>query len=227
MKEQRFVLNKELQQMESDVVRMASISEQMFAEAIESLSSLDADAAARVIARDAEVDALDLQIESDCLRLLGLFNPIASDLRFVGTVIKVITDFERIGDLAVSLARITLSLDHELADLSGYDIHFIGNPARGMIRDSIQCFVNRDSELALQVGHADDIVDRAYDELKRQAHERLKAQPEEVAETLGLLLSIEHIERAADHAVNIAERVSYLCTAQFEKFSYLQRASVG
>lgn len=208
--------HEDLKALEQDLIQMASLAERNLTGAVESLSQLDVELARHVIESDDEIDKLDHEIEQHCLRILALQQPMAKDLRTVGTVIKAITDIERIGDLAVDIAKITVKLNAILGDAKAIDVLRLAVPARRMLRASIEAFVKRDLETVSQVILADDEVDAIFRELREQLHEIMQSQPQRVVEASWLLQAIIHLERVADHATNIAERVYFMETGKVE-----------
>lgn len=215
----RNVLSQQISELEHALLDMGSRAEAMVGRAVDSLVRGDADAAMQVVRIDDEVDLLDLEIEERCVSLLALQNPIASDLRLVGTALKMITDIERVGDLAVDIAKAGMKVEKELGDSSYIDFPQIAGLARTMLRDALQAFVKRDLDLVGSVIARDDEVDELYRVLRGQIHDRMRRSPEDVVAASWLLLALHHIERIADHAVNIAERVSFMVTGKFQQLA--------
>ena len=202
----------EMSALEHDLIDMASRAESMVRQAAEALEALDSNLALEVIRRDDEIDERDLAIEQQCLKLLALQQPMASDLRTVGTAMKMITDIERIGDLSVDIAKTALKIEKELGVTSYVDIPRIALLARNMLKGSMEAFVRRDLELVDEVCKQDDEVDQLYRELRSQIHATMQNEPDQVVAASWLLLAVHHFERIADHAVNIAERVAFMVT---------------
>ncbi len=213
----RKAYNSELEQLEHDLLEMGSIADQMVAHAAEALTSLDPQLAMSVITRDDEIDARDLSIEERCIRLLALQQPMASDLRVVGTVMKMITDIERVGDLAVDIAKIALKIELEYGDVGFIDLPRMAGSARSMFREALEAFVRRDLDRVRDVIERDEEVDAQYRELREQIFRNMRERPDMVVSDGWLFLAIHHVERIADHAVNIAERVSFLVTGEFKQ----------
>lgn len=218
-------ISHELAEIEHSVLEMAAIAEGMIADATESLTKLDSPLALTVLKRDDDIDARDLAIETACLRLLALHTPLATDLRLVGTAIKMITDIERVGDLAVDIAKIGRKIEAEMGDPGLVDVPRMATLATRMLRDAIEAFVKRDVELAQRVGQRDDQVDILYKDFRHQLHEVMRHRPDEVVTASYLLLAIHHFERIADHAVNIAERVAFMVTGHFEQLAESHRSA--
>jgi len=202
----------EMRDLEHDLLDMGSRAEAMVSQSVDSLAGLDTALAFEVIRRDDDIDERDLDIENRCLKLLALQQPMAGDLRVIGTVMKLIVDIERVGDLAVDIAKITLKVDNEMGDTGFIDLPKMGNVARNMFRDSLEAFVRRDLSLVQNVIDKDDLADSLYRDLRGQIHERMRNHPDDVVSASWLLLAIHHLERIADHACNIAERVEFMVT---------------
>ena len=217
----RHAFTTEIHQLEHDVLEMGSRAEVMVGLAADALTRLDVELARDVLSRDDDIDQRDLQIEAHCIRLIALQQPKAGDLRIISTAMKMITDIERIGDLAVDLARITLKVDNEFGETNIIDIPKIANVSRQMIRLSLEAFVKRDLEVVQQVIAMDDEVDDLYRNLREQIFDNMRAEPNRVVADGWLLLAVYHVERIADHAVNIAQRVAYMVSGQWDKLSHL------
>jgi len=196
---------------------MASIAELMVGQSVEALATLDTQLAMSVILRDDEVDQRDLSIEERCVRLLALQQPMAGDLRIIGTAMKMITDIERIGDLAVDVAKIALKIEHEYGQVGFIDLPRMANSARSMFRQALEAYVRKDLDLVREVCNRDEEVDEQYRELRTQIFANMRANPDMVVSDAWLLLAIHHVERIADHAVNIAERVAFMVTGEFKQ----------
>ena len=215
----RQAFDDDIKALEHDLLDMGSRAEQMVSQAVDALCSLDVELAMNVVLKDDEIDERDLQIEANCLRLLALQQPMAGDLRVVGTAMKMITDIERVGDLAVDIAKITLKIEREFGETSFIDIPKMAKEARGMFHQALEAFVHRDLAMVHEVIDRDETVDEMYRLLRTQIFENMRANPEMVVVDGWLLLAIHHVERIADHAVNVAERVNFMVTGQFKQLS--------
>ncbi len=205
-------------ELEQAVLDMVSRADAMVAKAVESVSKLDKTLAFEAMLADDEIDRKDLDIEQRCLRLLALQQPIGSDLREVGTVLKIITDIERIGDMAVDIAKSTLKIDAELGSSDYVDLIPMSETARRMLRDAITAFARKDATNLPQIGDLEDQVDAYYRDLRDQIHDYMRSHPDQVVAASWMLLTIHHIERVADHALNIAERVGYMITGELAEY---------
>ena len=202
---------REMETLERDVLEMASRAESMVTRAVDSLYRLDTGTAREVMD---EVDIKEILVEQRCLKLLALQQPMASDLREIGSVIRIITDLERIGDLAVDVAKICLKVDKEFGHTDYVDLPLMSNVARQMLRLSTQMFARKDIEAYQQVQALEDQVDELYRSLRDQTFQYMLAHPEEVVAAGWLLYAVHHLERIADHSVSIAERVVFMVTGR-------------
>lgn len=210
----RQAFDREIQALEHDLLQMGSRAETMVGTAADALADLDTRLAMSVLEMDDAIDAQDLEIEAHCLRVLALHQPMASDLRLVGSVMKIITDIERIGDLAVDVAKIALKVDNELGSSGAIDIRRITSVARTMVREALVAFARRDLERVERVAQLEDEVDALYRELRGQIFEDMRHDGANPVCNGWLLMAIHHIERVADHALNIAERVQFMMTGE-------------
>ena len=218
--------SQEMESLEHDLLEMGSRAEAMVGQAVASLVTLDSAMAYDVISKDDEIDDCDIAIEERCLRLLALQQPMAGDLRVIGTAMKMITDIERVGDLAVDIAKVGLKVEKELGSTGYVDIPRMASIAQMMFRQALESFVKRDLEMVNAVCAQDDTADQLYRDLRGQIHESMRANPEEVVAASWLLLAIHHIERIADHAVNIAERVAFMVTGQLKQLATSHRSDM-
>ena len=210
----------QLSQLENELLEMASRSEAMVDKAVKALVSLDKVMAYDVMQADDEIDRRDLEIEQQCLKLLALQQPIGSDLREIGTIMKIITDIERIGDLSVDIAKIGIKIDAEMGSTAYMDVPRIADVARQMMREAIQAFVKRDVSKLDEITALEDEVDALYRDFRTQIHTYMVENPNQVISASWMLLAIHHIERIADHALNIAERVGFMVTGNLAQLSH-------
>ena len=208
----------EIDGLEHDLLEMGSRAEEMISLAVEALRSLSVETAREVLSRDDDIDERDSAIEQRCLRLLALQQPMAGDLRVVGTAMKMITDIERIADLACDVAKIAMKIELEMGDTAIVDIPRMANEARLMFREALEAFIRRDLDRVKFVCERDEIVDGLYRDLRTQLFADMRNHPENVVVDGWLLLAIHHIERIADHVVNIAERVHFMVTGDVHKY---------
>ena len=192
------------------VLFLSTIVEENLRRAVEAVDKRDADVARHVIEFDASIDREEVEVEEECLKMLALYQPVANDLRFIVAVLKLNSDLERIGDLAVNIAGGAMVLARAPALEPAFDFWRMAELAQGMVRQSLDALVNRDARLAREVCATDDAVDG----LKHEISVRVKAGLREPAAAVDALVQVlaiaRHLERVGDHATNIAEDVIYM-----------------
>ena len=210
----RLHFSEELKALNDRVLEMCGDVDSMLGLAMRALSEHSVGLAEEVLTRDDEVDRLDLEIESECMRLIALQQPMGRDLRLIGTAIKVITDLERIGDHAVDIAKVARKLAHEPLQRPLVDMPRLSNAVREMLKDVMVAFVTHDLSLVTRVVASDDNVDAMFHILRDELHETMRRNSSQVVQASYLLFVAHYLERIADHIVNIAERVHYTETGQ-------------
>lgn len=205
-------LDAQLEQLHTALIEMGALIEYAISSAADALFGQDVAQAARSIAFDREVDQKEKDIESLCLRLLLQQQPVARDLRLISAALKMITDMERIGDQSADIAEIVSHLAGApyITDLSA--LRRMAGAACGMVKRSVDAFVQRDLALAQAVVADDDIVDAQFCAVRRTLVELLRRDASCGEQALDLLMVAKYLERIGDHAVNIAEWVIYSIT---------------
>lgn len=202
--------DEELNELKEKILEMGSIAEKMVDYAIKALVENKEELIQEVINRENEVNHLHLEIDEICLRLLALYQPLAVDLRFITSAMKINSDLERIGDLAINTAG-NISTLIKQASLKPYvDIPRMSLLSREMVTKSLDAFVNRDAELARSVVLMDDEVDNLKDQLFRELLTFMLSDSHNIERSLEILLISRHLERIGDHATNIAEDVIFM-----------------
>jgi phosphate transport system protein len=204
------ILEKELSGLKEKLLGMGALVESQVERSIKSLVDRDNDLARDVIAEDHEVNRLEVEIDEECIRLLALRQPEAGDLRFITTAMKIVTDIERIGDLAVDVSERAVELNEEPMLKPYIDIPRMARAAREMLKNSLDAFVNRDAELARKVLGADDFVDDLNKQIFRELLSFMLEDPHTISRAIRISYISKYLERVADHATNIAEMVVYL-----------------
>ncbi|MGD9496779.1 MAG: phosphate signaling complex protein PhoU [Armatimonadota bacterium] len=227
MRKLRETFEEQIEQVQVDVTRLASFVVEMLTDAVRALVDQDAVLADKVITDDDVADDLDLRIEQECMRLLALQQPMAKDLRIIGTAMKIIADLERVGDYAVDIARSAKTLAEEPYFKALVDIPRMAEITIGMVRTAAQAFVKQDLTLVQQVIEQDDEVDRLWYHLLDELVEYMQRDPDLILQATHLLLVARYLERIADHVVNVAERVSYMETGQFEDLALSHTPAYG
>ncbi len=212
--------DKALSELQQEMLRMGSMVEEAIHLSVEALSKLDVDLAQRIIDGDDLIDELSQKIEDDCIRLIALQQPLARDLRVVTTVLKTVSDLERIADHATNIAEITQRISGEQLIKPLVDIPKMAHLAEAMVRDSLKAFVDRDVEAAKRTCLRDDEVDQVYENVFNELTGFILegGESHRIVQTLNLLFAARYLERVADHATNIGERVIYLVTGHNERY---------
>lgn len=201
----------ELNGLKESIRQMGALTSEAIFRSIESLKNRDAELARSVIARDADIDRLELEIDDTCIDLIALHQPMAKDLRFIATGMKVNMELERIADIAVDIAQRTLELVDRPLLKPLVDIPKLASLAQDMVRLSIDAFVGADAELARRVVLMEPESDALRDAIQRElVEEYLLKDASTAPRAVQLLLIARFLERICDHTTNIAENVFYM-----------------
>jgi phosphate transport system protein len=200
----------ELKKLREEILYMGGMVEDQIQKAIKSLVDRDSKLAEVIIERDHEVNRLDVEIDELCIRLLALHQPAGRDLRFITTGLKITTDLERVGDMAVNLCERALELNQEPQLKPYIDIPRMARIAQRMIRESLDAFVREDTELALKVCKNDEEVDQLNSQIFREVVTFMIADPTTINRAIKISSVSKYLERIADHATNIAEMVIFM-----------------
>lgn len=203
-------LQKEIETLKRKFLSLSTLVEENVQCAVRAVETRDAKLAGKVIEKDMTVDHNEIELEEDVLKILALHQPVAVDLRFLVALLKINTDLERIGDLAVNIAERACFLAQQPPITAPFDFSGMARKAQLMLTQSLDAFVNLDSKSAREVLTKDDEVD----EINRQMYDLVKAEilkhPESINCLIHMLSVSRHLERVADHATNIAEDVVYM-----------------
>ena len=202
----------ELEQLKENIIELGGKVDTLIHDAVVSLKTHDMSLAQSVVGRDGAVDDLACDVEKLCLRLIALQQPMAVDLRTIATALKIQIDLERMGDLAVDIARVTIYTKGEPHVKPLIDIPRMSDTVREMLNSAIKSFHDSDSELAYQTAEQDDIVDGLYDQVRRELLTYIVEDPKKLASISNLLFVSKYLERIGDHAVNICENIIYMTT---------------
>lgn len=206
--------NQELEVLRQEILEMGTRVEEAIGQAVTSLTKQDLELAKQVMAGDDEIDNMESYIEDKCMVLIARQQPLARDLRIIGTGLKITTDLERVGDHAFDIAKITLSIAKQPLIKPLVDIPRMSMMAQKMLKDSLLAYINLDMALAEQVCADDDAVDDIYHQTFRELLTYMMEDPTNIKQATQLLFVARYLERVADHATNIAEWVIYLVTGQ-------------
>lgn len=215
--ETRTTFQNELKEIEDDVVAMENRVVKAIDRAIEALKERDLTLAHQIIAEDAEIDKQRFSIEEKCIGLIAAQQPIASDLRILVGVLNIIIELERIGDYADGIAKIVIMIGDEPPLKPLIDIPRMGEITIDMINKSIQSFATRDVELAMRVVSMDGVLDGLYDQVFRELLTFMMVDPKTTNRATRLIWVAHNLERAADRATNICERVVFTVTGKMEQ----------
>jgi len=202
--------DQELNTLKENLLKMASLAEEAIAKSIKALVERDSTLAQEIIDRDSEINLLEIEINNQCLKLLALKQPMAVDLRFITSAMKIISHLERIADQAVNISQRTLELIKQPLLKPLIDIPRIAELAQEMVRTSIDSLVNKDSLLAKRIGKRDNLVDDLNDQIFRELLTYMIEDPRTIKRAIELILVGRHLERIADLATNISEEVVFI-----------------
>ena len=202
--------DEELGKLKQKILKMSSLVEKAIHLSIKALVDRKSELAQQVIKSDDEINILEIEIDVFSLKLLSLRQPQASDLRFITSIMKINNDLERVGDLAVNIAERTIELLKFPLLKPLIDIPRMANIAQGMLKDSLDAFVNRDSKLARSVCERDDEVDNFNDQIFRELLTYMLQDPKTIERAVDLILVGRNLERISDHTTNICEDVIYM-----------------
>jgi len=200
----------ELEALKQTLLAMGGLVEDQIRHVMQALVDRDDALASEVIERDRQVNAYDVEVDAQCVELLALHQPAAGDLRFITTAMKIVTDLERIGDQAVNIAQRAIELNREPQLKPYIDLPRMAARAQAMVKESLDAFVARDTELARRVRAEDDEVDALKEQIFRELLTFMMEDPRSIPRAIRLILISRFLERVADHATNIAEMVIYL-----------------
>ena len=200
----------ELKKLREEILYMGGLVEDQIQKAVKSLVDRDSNLAEVIIERDHEVNRLDVDIDELCIRLLALHQPAGRDLRFITTGLKITTDLERIGDMAVNICERALELNQEPQLKPYIDIPRMAQIAQRMIQQSLDAFVREDTDLALRVCKDDSEVDQLNAQIFREILTFMIENAQTISRATKISSVSKYLERIADHATNIAEMVIYM-----------------
>ncbi|WP_424018136.1 phosphate signaling complex protein PhoU [Halorientalis pallida] len=211
----------QLEELEDDVLYMSEVVLERFRMGLDALERKDEDLAREVIEGDHEINELYLDLEQDCIDLFALQQPVAGDLRFIAASFKIITDLERIGDLATNLGEYALEAERDV--FPDVDIQSIGDETLDMVEDAMAAYAAQDPEDCFEIAERDDDIDAhceaasetvVRDLIETELDEREGIDEDDIetfmTEVSRLLLTVRDLERVGDHAVNIAARTLYM-----------------
>ena len=208
----RKLYDDELKELSAALIKMGTMAIEAVTRSMQALKTFDKTQAREIIEDDANINAMERDIETMCLKLILKQQPVATDLRKISTAIKMITDIERIGDAASDIAEISQYHDRcEFPDLQN-EVLQMAESAKEMVAAAIESYVKGDLELAKQTMAKDDIVDDYFKKIRNELASRIYQETHDMETVIDYLMIVKYLERVGDHAVNICEWVQFYIT---------------
>ncbi|WP_053956913.1 phosphate signaling complex protein PhoU [Inediibacterium massiliense] len=211
----RLQLSHELQKLHNDLLKLGSMTEEAILDSIKSLKDQDNILAQKVIDFDKNINILEEAIEDKCIKLIATQQPMAIDLREICSILRLIADLERMADHAEDIAKITIKLSGEKYMKSLIDIPRMADLATHMVKRSLDAFVKKDIALAKETWALDETVDEIYKQVYRELLTYMLEDPKKITQSTYFLFICSHIERIADYAKNVCEKVVYIQTGNY------------
>jgi phosphate transport system protein len=215
----RVTFDRQLQSLQDDVLLLGSMVEKAVERSVDALNRRDIELARRVIDDDNQIDAKRWEIEERAIQLIATQQPMAGDLRAIASVMNIVTDLERMADHAEGIGKIVLMHGDQPLLKPLIDIPRMAEQASSMLRRSLEAFIRRDAEAAVAIANEDDLVDALYDQVYRELLTFMIEDPHTIQRATWLLWTAHNLERIADRATNICERVVYLVTGRMEEIN--------
>ena len=212
-------LQREIGNLKKSILTLSALVEDNLRRAFEAVERRDPELATEAIERDFPIDVMEVDVEEDCLKALALYQPVAGDLRFIVTTIKINTTLERVGDLAVNIAERARALAGLDQPVVAFDMTVMAAKAQRMVASALDALVRSDANLARAVLLADDEVDDLDRDMTDRLNEVVRDHPEWLESVMQLLQISRFIERVADHATSIAEDVIYMVEGEIPRHS--------
>ncbi len=202
--------DKELKALKDKLLLMAAKVEERLSDAIRSLVQRDMGLAKRTTESDRDINRLEMEVDELAVKMIALRQPAARDLRFITTALKIVTDLERCGDLAVNIAERAVALNEDEQLKPYIDLPKMAGEAQQLLKDALDAFVNGDADKATSVLERDQMVDDLFVQIFRELITYMMQDPRTITRAIGLIFVAKHLERVADHATNIAEQAIFL-----------------
>lgn len=212
----RHSFDKELENLKSLMVKMASLVEESIENSIIALKKQDIELAKQVFENDDAIDDLESKIEKVCINLIARQQPLAKDLRSISTALKIITDMERIADQAADISELTIRMAHMKYFKPLIDIPIMADLTKKMVIKSIDAYIKQDVDLAKEVCDSDDEIDDLFSKIVLELINIMKNNPETVEQATDFMFIVKYLERIGDHATNIGEWVVYNVTGSHD-----------
>jgi len=216
-------LQEELIALKEKILKMGALVETQIANSIKCLVETDLSLAEQTIQNDHLVNAMDVAIDEECIRLLALYQPAASDLRFITTAMKITTDLERMSDLSEDICERSIELSQEPLLKPYIDIPRMAEAAQKMVRETLDAFVNKDAALARKVCADDVFIDQLTEQIFRELVSYMVEDSSTITRAIRISFVSKYIERIGDHATNIAEMVVYLVEGKIIRHTKIKK----
>ena len=204
----------ELEQLKTRLLEMGGLAEEQVRLAVKALMERDRELVAQTLHGDEPINRLHIEIDGRCFTLLALHQPMAVDLRAIVSAVKINTDLERVGDLAINIVEAARQYVQHPPVKKLIDIPRMATIAQAMLRDALDAFVRRDTALAQRVLDQDDVLDDLKTQIFRELITYMLQDPATIEPALDLILISRHLERIGDHATNVAEDVIFMVSAK-------------
>jgi len=210
----RNVFEQQLQELNILLLKMGTMVQEIIECSVNALINQDLELAERIDSMDDKIDIMELKIEDKCMNLIVLQQPMAKDLRVIATILKIITDLERMGDHAVNISRVVFKIGNEPFVKPLIDIPKMAKLTQEMVHSSLNAFTSRDIELAKKIALDDDQIDDLYEQIYIELMKKMIQDKKIVEQATNLIFIGRYLERIADHSTNICERVIYMVTGE-------------
>ena len=207
-------LERQIDRLKSEVIRLSTLAEESVQKSLRAMENRDTALAEQVIAEDSVIDELEMDLEEECLKLLALYQPVATDLRYIISVLKINSDLENIGDQAKKIGRRVLSLCNQPEHGQVFERTKLMERASWSVKHCLDAMINLDAELARKVIDAEALVDDLSEELAEQIQGAMGKAPEHIGSLLDELSICSHLEQIGDYTKKIAEDVVYMSEAK-------------
>ncbi len=220
------LIDQNIKDIENKLLQMAEIVQTQIADAIKALLDRDSRLAEGVMARDRKVNSLDVSIDEDCIKFIALRQPKAKDLREIITMMKMTSDLERIGDMAVNICERVIELNEEPPLKPYIDLPRMAMIAKDMVKNTIDAFLAKDKALACKVIKSDDDVDLLMRQIANELTLFMIEDPKKISRAVKISYITKYIERIADHAVNMAEMIIYLIEGKIIRHTEFEESNI-
>lgn len=201
--------DKELEELKLSLIQMGDLVIKNIHSALQAFLDMNTDLAKQLIKKDKEVNEWEYTIEKECMRIILREQPVAKDLRLITSILKMITDLERIGDHAADISKLTVFMEKTNEPFFVNQANKMVDVSEDMIKQALESFVNHDQKIAREVIEKDDIVDNYFLEIKKQVADALREGTVDADYAIYLMMVAKYLERIGDHAVNLAEWVIF------------------